>query len=70
MHMIHTGVEPHRLARAGDGAGIDPAADFLAVDGEENHGLHTHRLDYVEDGRKLAILIAIAAPRLGDVLGP
>src|SRR5579863_4304614 len=68
--MIHIGAEPYRFARFGGDTRIDTATDFLAVDAEEYHRLHAHRLHDIQDRRELAILVAAAAPRLGDVLGP
>jgi hypothetical protein len=62
----HVGVEPHGFTRGRGVARLDAAADyFLAVDAEEHHGLHAHRLDQAG----VAGLIAVAPWRLGDVLG-
>ena len=70
MHVLHVGVKPHGFARSGGAARLDATADFPAIDSEKHHGFHSHRLDHVEGRGKFAILIAVAAARLSDVLRP
>src|SRR5690242_7778994 len=69
VHVLDVRGEPHLFAGAAGGRRIDAGADLLPVDGEEHPGLHAERRDHVERHRELARLVALAAARLGQMLG-
>ena len=73
MHLIEVGDEPHRLTDLARCGGIDPRADFDAINDEIDHRLHAHRLDdielYVEHRRSRRDLAALLDETLGSDTG-
>jgi len=67
MHVGQVGVEPHGLPGCGNTRRLASRTNFDAVDAEEHHRFHAHRLDHIERRRKLAMRIAAFAAWLGDV---
>src|SRR4029078_1415206 len=70
VHVIDIGLQAHFGACIARAARLNPAAVFGAVDGEEHHRLHAHRLEDIQSDVEIATVGAAVVARLGNVLWP